>query len=191
MQQSVKVKWGSSISRPISVSNGVKQGGILSPILFVSYIDELLVNLKNSGYGCYIGDVFMGCFSYADDIALLAPTMTALRHMLQVADVFAEEYSLMFNVDKYQFLPFVCDTKSQVTGILHKSLFIKAELKAYHLGNLIGQGAEPFNVIDVISKFNISFNGIMSNFKWCTSAIKYKLFKSFCMVWIWLVGLLR
>ena len=91
--------------------------------------------------------------------------MTALRHMLEVTEVFAEEYSLIFNVDKYQFLPFVSDTKSEVTGILHKSLFIKTGLKPYHLGNLICQGTEPFNVIDVISKLNTPFNGIMSNFK--------------------------
>ena len=32
-------------------------GGGLSPILFVSYPDRLLVSLKNSVYGCYIGDV--------------------------------------------------------------------------------------------------------------------------------------
>ena len=123
----------------------------------------------------------MGCFSYADDVVLLAPTMTALRHMLQVAEVFTEEYSLIFNVDKCKFLPFVSDTEIQVTGILHKNLFIKGGLKAYHLGNLISQGTEPLNVIYVISKFNISFNGIMCNFKWCTSEIKYKLFKNFCM----------
>ena len=115
----------------------------------------------------------MGCFSYTDDVALLTPSMTALRHMVQVAEVFAEKYSLIFNVDKYQFLSFVSDAKSQVTGILHKNLFIKAGLKAYHLGNLNGQGKEPFNVIDVISKFNILFNGIMSN----SNGVHQKLFK--------------
>ena len=181
MKQSVKIKWGSSLSREINISNGVKQGGILSPILFVFYIDELLLRLKRSRYGCHIGDVFMGCFSYADDVALVAPSMTALRCMLQVADEFADEYSIKFNVDKYQFLPFEYGIKGKVTGILHKNMFIKSELKAYHLGNLIGQGNEPFNVMDVISKFNVSFNGVLSNFKWCRSETKYKLFKSFCM----------
>ena len=39
------------------VSNGVKQGGVLSPILFCVYLDELLLRLKCSGLGCHIDHV--------------------------------------------------------------------------------------------------------------------------------------
>ena len=51
----------------------MKQGGVLSPILFSVYIDELLTRLKHSGYGCMVGHVYCGAFAYADDIALVAP----------------------------------------------------------------------------------------------------------------------
>ena len=40
-----------------STTNGVKQGGVLSPRLFSVYIDELLTRLKHSGYGCMVGHV--------------------------------------------------------------------------------------------------------------------------------------
>ena len=36
-----QVKWDNVVSAPFCVSNGVWQGGILSPILFNVYIDEL------------------------------------------------------------------------------------------------------------------------------------------------------
>ena len=36
-----------------AVANGVWQGGILSPILFTVYIDELLQQLANIGVGCH------------------------------------------------------------------------------------------------------------------------------------------
>ena len=40
--------------------NGVKQGGVLSPVLFGVYIDGLLATLKDAGIGCHIGSQFVG-----------------------------------------------------------------------------------------------------------------------------------
>ena len=59
--------------------NGVKQGGVFSPVLFCIYLDGLLSRLAESKIGCFIGDVFVGALAYADDIALLAPTTRAMR----------------------------------------------------------------------------------------------------------------
>ena len=39
--QTFQVKWDYVVSAPFCVSNGVRQGGILSPILFNVYMDEL------------------------------------------------------------------------------------------------------------------------------------------------------
>ena len=70
------------LSSPFPVSNGVQQDGVLSPILFTVYIDELLQRLQNLGVECHWEGLFVGC--YADDLALLAPSAGALRKMLQV-----------------------------------------------------------------------------------------------------------
>ena len=35
--------------------NGVKQGGVLSPILFAIYTDGLLKRLEDTGVGCHMG----------------------------------------------------------------------------------------------------------------------------------------
>ena len=50
--QEMKVEWGSCISQGFSVSNGVRQGGVLSPYLFAVYLDGLLEELSNGGVGC-------------------------------------------------------------------------------------------------------------------------------------------
>ena len=57
----------------IRATNGVKQGGILSQLLFCLYIGVLFHLLKQSNVGCFIGNVYMGCVGYVDDV-LLAPS---------------------------------------------------------------------------------------------------------------------
>ena len=59
--------------------NGVKQGGVISCYLFNLYIDRLLVQLSNSGYGCHIAGVYAGAQSYVDDITFLCPSVWGLN----------------------------------------------------------------------------------------------------------------
>ena len=90
----MRVRWKQSISREFQCSNGVKQGGVLSPNLFCVFFDELLRLLEESGVGCYLGHRFMGALSYADGVALIAPNLTAARMMLRVCEDFASSYNL-------------------------------------------------------------------------------------------------
>jgi len=72
----------------------------LSPVLFCVYFDELLCKLSGAGYGCHIGDIFVGVLAYADDVVLLAPSPSAMRNKLALCDEFANEYSVAFNANK-------------------------------------------------------------------------------------------
>ena len=87
--QNVCVSWNGQFSNKFSVSNGVRQGGVLSPILFTVYIDDLLTELEKKGVGCHWNNHFVGALCYADDIALLAPSPAALRLMLDTCSSFA------------------------------------------------------------------------------------------------------
>ena len=64
-------------------TNVVKQGAVLSPLLFCLYIEKLLLLLADYGIGCYIGSQFVGAQAYADDIVLIAPTALAV---LEICD---------------------------------------------------------------------------------------------------------
>lgn len=94
------VFWNGSYSEKFPISNGVKQGGILSPILFCVYVDGLLNRLAETGVGCYVGSNFLGALAYADDFVLMAPTPSAMRVLLNICNQFANEYSITFNGSK-------------------------------------------------------------------------------------------
>ena len=81
--QQCHVKWGDAASDSFSISNGVKQGGVISPLLCSLYIDELFLLLKESGMGCHVGLTYAGAFGYADDIALVAPSLSSLKQMIK------------------------------------------------------------------------------------------------------------
>ena len=60
------------------ISNGVRQGGKLSPQLFSVYIDDLSSLLISFGNGCFLDKVCFNHVFYADDQCLMAPCAIAL-----------------------------------------------------------------------------------------------------------------
>ena len=58
-----RVSWNGICSVPFSVLNGVKQGGIISPVPFCIRLDEFLAKLAGARVGCYIGNIFVGNLS--------------------------------------------------------------------------------------------------------------------------------
>ena len=72
-EQAGWVKLGGERSSTFSLSNGTRQGSVLSPVLFSVYLDDLLKELRRLALGCHIGGFWYGALGYADDLVLLAP----------------------------------------------------------------------------------------------------------------------
>ena len=53
-------------------SNGVRQGGILSPKLFSVYVAELSRALSAAKTGCVVDDIFENHVFYADNLYIMA-----------------------------------------------------------------------------------------------------------------------
>ena len=68
------VKWNNLYSDKFAVRNGVKQGGVMSPLLFTLYMDKLVVKIIQARVGCYMGNICSCIFVYAGDTILLVPT---------------------------------------------------------------------------------------------------------------------
>ena len=97
--QQCNVKWGQSYSHSFSVTNGVRQGAISSPLLFSVYINGLIVKLRSTGLGCYVGTLFMGCLGYADDILLLSASRTGLQVLVETCAKFVRKKNLKFSTN--------------------------------------------------------------------------------------------
>ena len=79
----------------------IRQGGQLSPLLYNVYnIDDLNHNLQATGVGCYVGGAWVNSLSYADDMVLLAPTVTALQTLLEVCRAYAGLHDIVYNSTK-------------------------------------------------------------------------------------------
>ena len=93
---------GDEKSASFGISNGVKQGGIFSPLLFSLYIDELFLLLKESALGCHVGLTYAGAFGYVDDIlgALVATSVSSLKQVMKICEQFAESHSITFSPTK-------------------------------------------------------------------------------------------
>ena len=95
--QKLRMKWNDICSELFDVTKGVKQGGILSPLLFCVYIDVLFERLRLDNVGCYIGNVYVGMDGYGDDVCLMAPSCHAVCKMLSICVDFGQEYNVEFN----------------------------------------------------------------------------------------------
>ena len=113
-------RWANAYSGYFSVPAGVRQGGILSPYFWAVYVDELISKLRKSGYGCYLSSLFLACIFYADDVALLSPTVTGMQTMIDICASYAKENGLSYNFKKTKTIFF----GKPIRSIKHDSFFL-------------------------------------------------------------------
>ena len=87
-------------STTFTTSNGVRQGGILSPLFFNVYMNKLSSALNDAKVGCITNGVYMNHLMYADDLVLIAPSVRALQVLLSYCDSFAKDNDVKYNAKK-------------------------------------------------------------------------------------------
>ena len=181
--QKFLVKWCDVLSGPFRVSNGVRQGGILSPMLFNVFIDELSSRLAKCRSGCYINNVCLNHLFYADDAVLLCPSPAALQYLIDICDKYAKDNDMIFNTKK-----------SVCTRIVPKQ-FGTLQVPAVQLNgtNLCWVDTYKYLGIFIDSSFKddqdirrqtraiyARGNMLVSKFRKCTPDVKIQLFKTYC-----------
>ena len=182
--QQLRVRWNSSLSDPFKVSNGVRQGSVLSPILFSVYLDSLLVDLSKSGVGCYWGSFFAGASAYADDVVLLAPCAAALRIMLSICSRLALSHKLEFNASKTKLIFFSsCLVRPHNASIFFNNILLPYSKSITHLGHILSENLDDTDddVKRVLKDLNCKANSILCTFHCADPVVKTFLIQSFCL----------
>jgi hypothetical protein len=181
--QSTKVNWNGVNSSSFKVLNGVRQGGVLSPVLFCIYLDGLLDRLRDSNLGCYIGLNFVGALAYADDLTLLAPSAHAIRKMIDICTDYAKEFNIIFNANKSKCIVFDSQHSSHLCRDFNYAFYVEGKpieivSKWPHLGNFI-----ECNQSDIMfrrGKLIGQINDVLSFFGTLDSVTKSELLYRFC-----------
>ena len=95
-----RVRWGDAVSEWFTIKAGVRQGRVLSPIFYCIYVDDLVDILKAIGIGCQLRGHFLSILLYADDMALLAPSLKGLQKLISATEIFCAEWDIMLNAKK-------------------------------------------------------------------------------------------
>ena len=134
----MQIKWDNSLSEPFNVCNGVRQGSVLSPWLFNVYMDNLLGDLRYSGVGAKIGNMFLGCLAYADEFLLISPAAAGLQKLMDICVQYAYVHHLKIN-----------GKKSSVIGFI-KSVTSSRNLPEFSLNGITLSCQENINHLGVV-----------------------------------------
>lgn len=94
---------GRELSDFFPTTKGVKQGCLLSPLLFALYINDLHEHI---GGGLFVDNINIRSLLYADDIVLLADDIAILQKMIDKVETYCKIWCLEVNLSKSEIMVF-------------------------------------------------------------------------------------
>jgi len=177
------VKWGSVMSHFYELKAGVRQGGVLSPILFGIYIDVLVKLVNRANIGCKTGAICTGIFLYADDIILLAPSVQALQSMISICESELNYLCMAVNAKKSACLRFGPRYKNGCANVMVSGHVVNWVTSARYLGVYL-ESSFTFRCSFAVNKakFYMAFNCIFGKIGGIASEeVIFALIKSKCL----------
>ena len=100
------MKIDGEISKPFESSVGMKQGCVLSPLLFNMFLSDLPDIFGINCDAVCINDIDINCLMYADDIVIFSETANGLQSCLNALSEYCTKWQLTVNLDKTKIIIF-------------------------------------------------------------------------------------
>lgn len=133
--QKATMKIGNEFSDEIEIRRGVRQGCVLSPILFNVYSDEME---GETTIGIKVNGKPINNLRFADDTVLIAEGIEDLQQLLDRVVELSEERGLTLNTKKTQFMVITKSQQRQESLMIHGEQ-IKKVSKYKYLGTIINE----------------------------------------------------
>ena len=181
--QSLLIKWGNCISADFSVSNGVRQGSVLSPYLFCIYVDKISERLNRARIGCKVKEIIINHLFYADDLCVFSPSSRGLQTLLNICFACANELNIIFNESKCKIMVFKSTLyRNCVTPDFRLGLHTLNGCVSYkYLGHFISNNrSDNLDIYRQCRYIYAKGNTLIRKFYKCSDDVKVTLFNAYC-----------
>lgn len=93
-----------SMTETFDVERGVRQGCILSPLLFNIYMEQAFLPLPELDLGIKVNGAYVNNIRYADDTVLIADSQSSLQRLVDVVADESLRIGLRLNISKTKFM---------------------------------------------------------------------------------------
>ena len=181
--QNLYIKWGKCISSAFTVTNGVRQGSVLSPYLFCVYFDKISQQLNGVKIGCKLRNLLINHLFYADDLCIFSPSSRGLQKLLDICFECGSDLDIIFNELKCKIMVFKAKTyqKCPVPNFYIGDAILEICSSYKYLGHFVTDTKS--DNIDISRQCRSIFargNTLIRTFYKCSDVVKVALFKSYC-----------
>ena len=181
--QDMCIRWGDAYSAKFKVTNGVRQGGILSPYLFNAYVDELSEELKKCNVGCNQNGHLINHIMYADDLVLISPSSAGLSQLLHECEKFGTRHDVKYNAKKSSVMIYRSMTLKGciISNFKLNGMILHVVASYKYLGHYITDDlSDDADINRQRRTLFVQGNIILRKFNMCSLGVKLTLFRTYC-----------
>ena len=143
------IRVGNYESRSFEIESGVMQGSKLGPLLFIIFLNDLLIELERLGIGIMIGKVSKSALGFADDIILITDSPSKLQELINYCGKWSKKNDMRFNHSKCKVMTLNLRKSPVMFNLLGKNIDFVTEYK--YLGVKFSNKRQTSLVIQHIS----------------------------------------